>query len=698
MADLDKVKWPGWETVKLIGRGSFGSVYEIERDFFGEKEKAALKVISIPQNDSDIDELYSEDYDEETITSMFQSHLKSIMAEYSLMRKMNGNSNIVNCDDVRYIQHDNSIGWNIYIKMELLTPLMKDLPTDIEEDTVVKIAKDICSALILCKKHNIVHRDIKPQNIFVSPNGDYKLGDFGIAKTVEKTMGGTKTGTYKYMAPEVYNNQPYGSAADIYSLGMVLYWLLNAKRVPFLPLPPEKIKAGMEEEARRRRFLGEEIPEPLNGSKELKQIVLKSCAFDPKDRYASAAEMLEDLNSIGKKVVVAESPVKKETVKVEEVTVIENIKPEIPVKTKEEDAKAKIRIEEKEVRKTSETIEKTKESESASKEVKNVIAEKIRERKSEKNTDEYVESTEDEKLTDSIIKDEDYASSNDYEYSLFTCTVAYISALLMIMSFLLFCHWSANDIYDRTGLRNVYDEFILFDPTGDRYLSYKNIVNNESDEENPEAQGLIADINGEDTDDSNGDIESDEFETEEIDTAIPVSRKTSIVSRFVIISLLLAFVSFGCLLCFRNNDHVYVWVKEYYLNKSGIKQTYYKYINGKIYYFDEKGEKQTGRQTIVGKEYYFNENGAMLIGFNTINTINENIYYFDENGQMQTGWQTIDGDKYYFDQSGEMQTGLKTINGKTYYFDENGVMLTGLQTFGGKEYYFDVNGVLKEEK
>ena len=285
--------------MKLIGRGSFGEVYEIERNIFGEIEKAALKVITIPQNASDIDEMYSDGYDEESITSTFQNHLKSIVAEYSMMRKMNGCANIVSCDDVRYVQHDDGIGWDIFIKMELLTPLTKALPTEVPEETVVKIAKDICAALELCKKHEIIHRDIKPQNIFVSPNGDYKLGDFGIAKTVERTMGGTKIGTYKYMAPEVYNNKPYGTAADIYSLGLVLYWLLNERRMPFLPLPPAKLSAGMDEQARNRRLSGEQFAEPKNGSEKLKAVVMKACACNVEDRYASASEMLMDLNQIG---------------------------------------------------------------------------------------------------------------------------------------------------------------------------------------------------------------------------------------------------------------------------------------------------------------------------------------------------------------------------------------------------------------
>lgn len=298
MTELPNVPWPGWQAVRIIGQGSFGTVYEIQRKLAdGDIEADAMKVISIPQNLSEVVEMYSEGYDDESITAtLFQDHLQSIVAEYSLMRKMNGSANIVNCKDICYIQHDDGIGWDIFIRMELLSPMTKTVPINTPEKTVIQVAKDICAALVLCKKHNIVHRDIKPQNIFVSPNGDYKLGDFGIAKTVEKTMGGTKIGTYKFMAPEVYNNQPYGSGADIYSLGLVLYWLLNERRMPFLPLPPAKPKAGQEEAARQRRFSGEPLPPPAHGSKKLQRIVMKACAYHPSGRFSSAEEMLKELN------------------------------------------------------------------------------------------------------------------------------------------------------------------------------------------------------------------------------------------------------------------------------------------------------------------------------------------------------------------------------------------------------------------
>jgi len=299
-----KVQWPGWETVRLIGRGSFGAVYEIERDVFGHKEKAALKVITIPQSESDIDDLMSDGYDEESITTRFEGYLHDIVREYSLMADMKGCANIVYCDDVKYIQHDNGIGWDIFIKMELLTSLTKALGKTVSDEQAIKIGTDICSALAFCEKRNLLHRDIKPQNIFVAPDGTYKLGDFGIAKTAERTTSGTKTGTYKYMAPEVYNNQPYGGKADIYSLGLVLYWLLNERRTPFLPLPPTMPTSSEEDKARTRRFSGEPIPAPAHGSEELQRIVLKACAYDPNDRYQSAEEMLRELKAVGDKNVV----------------------------------------------------------------------------------------------------------------------------------------------------------------------------------------------------------------------------------------------------------------------------------------------------------------------------------------------------------------------------------------------------------
>ncbi len=296
--DNKKIEWPGWETVDIIGRGNFGEVYEIQRTIHGRTEKAALKVIMIPRNMSEINELRSEGYDDESLTQYFADSRDSIEGEYAVMADMKGHANIVYCDDILTVPSEDGYGWRIYIKMERLTPLKVKRAEQMTEDDVIKLGVDICNALMFCEEQHIVHRDIKPENIFMSRDGNYKLGDFGIAKSMEGTMGGTKVGTYDYMSPEVYNNRPYGTKADMYSLGIVMYWLLNDQNVPFLnpaakrPTPSEKTIA------RERRFAGEQIPPPKDGSDELKAIVLKACAYDPKDRFANAREMLDVLNAL----------------------------------------------------------------------------------------------------------------------------------------------------------------------------------------------------------------------------------------------------------------------------------------------------------------------------------------------------------------------------------------------------------------
>lgn len=292
-----------WTFSKLIGEGSYGKVFEIERvdKYDGEVYKAAMKAITVPQNPSEIETLKDNGMDDESVTAYFRGNVDDFKNEIKLMSKLKGESNIVSYEDHEVIQHETGIGWDILIQMELLTPLMKyiDNKKSFGRDDVIRLGIDICSALELCRKFNIIHRDIKPENIFVSASGNFKLGDFGIARTVEKTTGGlSKKGTYTYMAPEVYRGEKYGPTIDIYSLGIVLYRYLNNNRAPFLPQPPAAITYGDNSVALSRRLEGETIPAPVNADTELAAVVLKACAYNPKERYSSAAEMREDLEAI----------------------------------------------------------------------------------------------------------------------------------------------------------------------------------------------------------------------------------------------------------------------------------------------------------------------------------------------------------------------------------------------------------------
>ena len=313
MDDNIKYLLPGWKIVRMIGKGSFGIVYEVEKDDgYGRVAHSAIKVISIPESAEALEQYRDDGYDDLSLTELFRSQLEDITSEFALMSKLKGNSNIVSYEDHAIIQHESDPGYDIYIRMELLTSLPKYLERHEEirsdECAVIKVGLDICNALERCMRHNILHRDIKPQNIFVNEEGDYKLGDFGIAKTADHTTKATKTGTYGYMAPEVYWGKPYNASVDIYSLGMVMYWMLNERRGPFVPLPPTVPKPSQNSDALDLRMHGEPLPAPKNGSDKLKQIILKACAFDSTDRYASPSEMRHDLECITANQNKAETP------------------------------------------------------------------------------------------------------------------------------------------------------------------------------------------------------------------------------------------------------------------------------------------------------------------------------------------------------------------------------------------------------
>lgn len=297
--DYNNIHFPGWEVVRKLGEGSFGGVYEIMRTLpDGTVERSALKKLIVPKEHSEIDELRSLQYDNDSITAHFRDQMQDLVKEYSLMQKLGNNPYVVHCQDLQTIQHGDGIGWDIYIRMELLTPLKQAISREYKEIEVIRLAANMCSALNGCHQSNIIHRDIKPENILVSSDGKYKLGDFGIAKITEKTATGTLTGTYSYMAPEIFNHQHYGASADIYSLGLVMYWMMNEYTLPFLPRYPRIPTVTQKQQAQERRFLGEKIPEPVNGSMRLKRIVLKACAFSPQNRYTSVLDLAYDLQNI----------------------------------------------------------------------------------------------------------------------------------------------------------------------------------------------------------------------------------------------------------------------------------------------------------------------------------------------------------------------------------------------------------------
>lgn len=298
--DVPVSVWPEWELIEKIGEGSFGKVYKAKRTERVRSFYSAIKIISIPASKGELDSVRAEMNNEQSTREYFRNLVEDCIQEIYTMEHFCGNSHVVSFEDFKVVEYLDEIGWDISIRMEYLTSFM-DYCTgkELTEKEVIKLGCDLAMALIYCRKLNIIHRDVKPENIFVSRFGDFKLGDFGIAREQAHTMSNmSKKGTYSYMAPEIYKGEKYDSSIDIYSLGIVLYKLMNQNRLPFLSLDKQLITYRDKENALARRMAGEKMPAPVNASAAFSHIILKACAYEPGKRYRKPEDMLRDLEKL----------------------------------------------------------------------------------------------------------------------------------------------------------------------------------------------------------------------------------------------------------------------------------------------------------------------------------------------------------------------------------------------------------------
>ncbi len=196
-----------------------------------------------------------------------------------------------------------------YIAMEYLEgKTLKELivsrgPTPVR--VAIDYTRQILSALDFAHRHGIVHRDIKPHNVVVAPDGRLKVTDFGIARSgsSQMTEAGSIIGTAQYLSPEQAQGKPVHPSSDLYSVGVVLYEMLTGT-VPFtgdtaLEIAMKHLNAVPKPPSEERPPGIGEVPH------ELDLVVLRALAKDPDDRYQTAREMDADLGRVAQGLPVA---------------------------------------------------------------------------------------------------------------------------------------------------------------------------------------------------------------------------------------------------------------------------------------------------------------------------------------------------------------------------------------------------------
>jgi beta-lactam-binding protein with PASTA domain len=190
-------------------------------------------------------------------------------------------------DEVHYIVMEYVQGKSLKEEIEARGPL--------PPDEAVRIARQICEALRHAHAHHIIHRDVKPHNVLITPEGRVKVGDFGIAGAATGstvTYPGALLGTVYYFSPEQAQGKYGDERSDLYALGVVLFEMLTG-HVPFEGESPISVALKhIREEPPSPRALNPRIPPAAE------RVVMKALAKEGERRYQSAADMLRDLEAL----------------------------------------------------------------------------------------------------------------------------------------------------------------------------------------------------------------------------------------------------------------------------------------------------------------------------------------------------------------------------------------------------------------
>jgi len=268
-----------YQIIEELGKGGMGRVYKVLDKEIG--EKVALKLLN-PEIAAESKTI--ERFRNELKTARQISH-KNVCRMYHLSKE----------EGAPYIIME-------YVRGEDLKSMIRMMGR-LSPGQAVSIAKQVCEGLSEAHRLEVVHRDLKPQNIMIDRNGDIKIMDFGIARSLQTkgmTGEGVMIGTPEYMSPEQAEGKEADERADIYALGIVLFEMMTG-RVPFEGETPLSVALKHKTEAPPDpRKINSQVPD------DLARLILRCLEKEKGKRYQSAQELLGEFTKIEKGIPTAE--------------------------------------------------------------------------------------------------------------------------------------------------------------------------------------------------------------------------------------------------------------------------------------------------------------------------------------------------------------------------------------------------------
>ena len=284
-----------YQIIEELGKGGMGKVYKVHDTEIN--EKVALKLL---KPDIAADKKTIERFRNELKFARKIRH-KNVCQMYDLNKE----------EGIHYITME-------YIRGEDLKKLIRKMGS-LSPGQTISIAKQVCEGLAEAHKLGVVHRDLKPQNVMVDEEGNARIMDFGIARSIKEkgiTGAGVMIGTPEYMSPEQVEGKEVDQRSDFYSLGTILYEMVTG-RVPFEGDTPFTIGIKHKsEEPKDPRELNAQIPE------ELSRVILRCMEKDKEKRYQSTGEVRSELENIEKGIPTTERVIpKRKPITSKEITV-----------------------------------------------------------------------------------------------------------------------------------------------------------------------------------------------------------------------------------------------------------------------------------------------------------------------------------------------------------------------------------------
>lgn len=249
----------------------------------GSDDKYIVKVISIPSSPVQLDALLlTGAYQTKSqALAYFEELAQNAAKEADVLKQLAQIDSFVSYEDWQIIPMEDGNGYQIYLLGSYKYALDKYVRHNpMTHLKAVNLGLDLCAALAACRRAGYLYVDLKPENIYVSPENTYHIGDLGFI-SLDSLQYASLPERYrsKYTAPEITDAfATLNDTIDIYALGLILYQAYNNGELPFDEVAPE-----------------EDLPAPVYADYEMSEIILRACAPKPEDRWADPAQMSQAL-------------------------------------------------------------------------------------------------------------------------------------------------------------------------------------------------------------------------------------------------------------------------------------------------------------------------------------------------------------------------------------------------------------------